>query len=109
MSKAGIYKVLFVNQGQVYEVYARQVRQGDLYGFVAVAELVFGGRTEVVVDPSQEKLRDEFAGVERFHIPMHAVIRIDEVAKEGVSKIRDGDGKVTPFPGSMFPPGPRKS
>ena len=29
-----MYRVLFQNQGQVYEVYARNIYKSDLYGFV---------------------------------------------------------------------------
>jgi hypothetical protein len=48
-----IYKVIFVNQGKVYELYARRVSQtGALFGFVEVEELVFDARKSVVVDPS---------------------------------------------------------
>jgi len=94
-----IYKILFQNQGQVYEVYARDIYQSELYGFIEVEDYVFGSRTNMVIDPSEDRLRSEFAGVQRSFIPMHAVIRIDEVDKEGVAKITDSKGgNVTPFP-----------
>ena len=94
-----MYKVLFHNQGQIYEVYARAIYQSDLYGFIEVEDYVFGTRSNMVIDPSEDKLRNEFDGVQRSFIPMHAVIRIDEVDKEGVAKITDSKGgNVTPFP-----------
>ena len=96
-----IYKVIFVNQNQVFELYARQIYQSDLYGFIEVEEYIFGERTQIVVDPAEERLKSEFAGVKRSYIPMHAIIRIDEVEKEGAVRIRDaksGDGKVTSLP-----------
>ena len=31
-----IYKVIFLNQGQVYEMYAKQIYQSDLWGFLEV-------------------------------------------------------------------------
>jgi hypothetical protein len=105
MSQERIYKVMFFNQGKTYELYAREIGQGGLYGFVQVEDLVFGERSAMVVDPAEEKLRDEFAGVKRIFIPMHAVIRIDEVEKAGTGKIKDGEGNVTPFPGAFYPPG----
>lgn len=111
MAKKRIYKVLFVNQGKVYEVYARRVSQGELYGFVAVEGLIFGEKSAVVIDPSEERLKAEFEGVSVSHIPLHAVIRIDEVERQGAAKIIPLSGKgdeVVPFPGP-FPPGrPRK-
>ena len=101
MASTPIYKVMFINQNQVYEVYARQIFQSDLYGFIEVEEFVFGERTQMIVDPAEEKLKNEFAGVKRSFIPMHAVIRIDEVEKEGISKISESTGNVhaCPLPG----------
>lgn len=97
-----LYRVTFFNQGQVYEVYARSVVQGSLYGFVEIEGLVFGERSEVVVDPSEERLASEFADVKRSYIPMHAVVRIDEVSRRGKARVTDVKGdrsKVMPFPG----------
>lgn len=102
-----LYRVSFLNQGQVYEVFARQVYQAELYGFVVVEELVFGERTSVVVDPAEERLKDEFDGVKRSYVPMHAIIRIDEVEKEGQARISDLGDKVTAFPGPVYTPGGR--
>jgi len=94
-----IYKVLFHNQGQVYEVYAHAIYQSDLYGFIEIEDYIFGKKGQMVIDPSEDKLRTEFEGVQRSFIPMHNVIRIDEVEKEGVAKITDSKGdKITPFP-----------
>ena len=102
-----LYKVTFINQGQVYEVFARQVYQAELYGFVVIEELVFGERTTVVVDPAEERLQSEFEGVKRSFVPMHAVIRIDEVEKEGIPKISELGDNVTSFPGPVYTPGGR--
>jgi len=105
MSNEPIYKVIFFNQGQIYEIYARQIYQSDLYGFIEIEELVFGERSPLVVDPSEEKLKAEFEGVDRCYIPMHAVVRIDEVTKEGVGKITEAKGgNVSPFPVPQFTP-----
>ena len=94
-----IYKVLFHSQGQVYEVYAHNIYQSDLYGFVEIEDYTFGNRSQMLIDPSEDRLRNEFEGVQRSFIPMHAIVRIDEVEKEGGAKISDSQGeKVTPFP-----------
>ena len=82
MSKTPIYKVSFFNQGQIYEVYARHIYQSDLYGFIEIEELLFGERSGMLVDPSEEKLKAEFEGVSRSYLPMHSITRIDEVAKQ---------------------------
>ena len=104
MAAKPIYRVVFLNQGKVYEVYARHVGQtGALFGFVEIEELVFDARQGVVVDPSEERLRIEFAGVKKTYLPMHYVLRIDEVEKQGVSKITEG-GNVTQFPMPLYSP-----
>ena len=106
MAASHIFKVLFVNQGKVYEIYARKVSHGGLFGFVEVEELVFGERSTVVVDPAEEKIKSEFAGVKRTYLPMHSVLRIDEVKKQGVSKISTFEGaNVAQFPTPLYPPG----
>ncbi len=101
-----IYKIVFVNEGKVFEIYAKQVSQGAMFGFVEIEGLLFGEKTSIVVDPSEESLRREFEGVQRTYIPMHAVIRIDEVEKRGAGKIHpvEGDQKVTPLPTPIYTP-----
>jgi hypothetical protein len=106
MAQSHLYKIIFLNQGKVYEIYARSVSQGSLFGFIEVEELVFGERTTVLVDPAEERLKTEFETVKRTYIPMHAVVRIDEVEKQGVSKISSIDGaNVSQFPMPVYTPG----
>jgi len=97
-----LFRITFLNKGQVYEVYAREVYQSDLYGFIEIENFVFGERSQVVVDTAEEKLRAEFAGVVRSFIPLQAIIRIDEVEKEGVASISRGDN-IAPFPIQFAP------
>ena len=107
MSNKTLYRVVFASQGQIYEVYAREVGHGSMFGFIEIEQLVFGERTSVVVDPSEEKIKSEFEGVTRTYLPMHA-IRIDEVEKHGVSKISKADGNIAQFPMPMYTPGDSK-
>src|SRR5262249_41250237 len=65
-----VYKVVFQNEGKVYEVYARSVASSSILGFVEVEGLLFGERG-VLVDPTEERLRTEFEDVERTYIPVH--------------------------------------
>src|ERR1044072_1850992 len=106
MASSHIFKIMFVNQGKVYEVYARKVSQGRLFGFIEVEELVFGERTTVVLDPSEERIKSEFTGVKCTMLPMHSILRIDEVKKQGVSKISalEAGGNVAQFPMGMYSP-----
>lgn len=109
MSAQPIYKVIFHNGGQVYEVFARQIYQSDMWGFVEVEELVFGERSQILVDPGEEKLKNEFSGVKRSYIPLQSIVRIDEVDKEGAARISEGGtAKISPFPVSPQPLAPSR-
>jgi len=107
MTEIRIFRVRFVNQGKIYELYARSVHQDELYGFITVEGLMFGEHTGVLIDPEEERLKTEFEGVNRTLVPIHSVIRIDEVEKKGQSKIFDlkSDSNITPFPTPFYGPG----
>jgi hypothetical protein len=102
-----IFRITFVNQGKLYELFAESVRQAEIFGFLEIEGLIFGENSSVVIDPGEEKLKSEFDGVSRSLVPIQAVLRVDEVEKRGTSKILelDGNANVTPFPGNLFNPG----
>lgn len=108
MAKKNIYKVAFHQNGNLYELHAREVSHSEMYGFLEIGDILFGERSSVLVDPSEERLKTEFASVKRTFIPIHNVVRVDEVEKEGVNKITesgaDTGGNVAQFPGPGFPP-----
>lgn len=107
MAKKRVYRVTFRNDAEVYEVYCQHVGQGDLFGFVELEGFRFGERSSVVVDPSEEKLKIAFAGVERTLVPLHAVIRIDTVDKSGTNKVHAVDAKgakVATLPTTIYTP-----
>ncbi|WP_049620714.1 DUF1820 family protein [Frateuria defendens] len=102
-----LYKVTFLHLGKSYELYAHQVASSALWGFIEVGELVFEPAGEgLVVDPTEERLREEFKDTRVLHLPMQAVVKVEEVERKGALAIRDAaDGqKITPFP---LPPKPR--
>lgn len=103
MAASHIFRIMFVNQGKVYEVYARKVGHGNMFGFIEVEELVFGERSTVVLDPGEERVKGEFEGVKRTYLPLHSVIRIDEVKKQGTAKITAFEGaNVAQFPVPLY-------
>jgi len=109
MAASHIFKVVFANQGKVYEIYAKKVSHGALWGFVEVEELIFGEKSSVVVDPSEERVKTEFEGVKRTYLPMHSILRIDEVRKQGISKITNAEASnVTAFPTPIYTPEPKR-
>ena len=105
MSSEQIYKVIFQNQANVYELHARELDIDSSYAFITVGDFVFGERSSILVDPTEDQLKQEFGGVNRTYIPMHAVIRIDEVTKGGKNKIISSgkSGNVATFPKPLKP------
>ena len=108
MSKS-LYRVIFVNQGKSFQIYARAVLQGNLMGFIEIEDLVFGESSRILVDPTEEALRKEFEQTKRIFIPMHSVVRIEELEKNSElrprivtltgdeSKDSNGASNVMPF------------
>ncbi len=98
-----LYRVAFTQEDKIYEVYARYVSEESLMGFIEIEDLVFSNEAGLVVDPGEEKLRAEFLGVKRSYVPMHLVLRIDEVLKKGLAKITKTEkkGNVHSFPGKF--------
>ena len=103
MKTKNVYKIIFVQLGEIYEVFAKQIYQSDMYGFIEVEEYIFNKDKQLVVDPSSEKLKNEFSKVERSYIPINSIIRIDEVNESGEAKIKESDGKVSPIPLNIQP------
>lgn len=101
MTNKTLYRVTFAYLEAVYEIYARKIHESDMFGFFVVEDFVFGENTALVVDPSEERLKLEFNGVKRTYIPIHSILRIDEVSKRGVAKVRErapDANKITMFP-----------
>ena len=103
MKTKNVYKIIFVQLGEIYEVFAKQIYQSDMYGFIEVEEYIFNKDKQLVVDPSSEKLKNEFLKVKRSYIPVNSVIRIDEVNESGEAKIKENKGKVRPIPLNLQP------
>ena len=105
MRKSRLYKVTFLNMGKSYELFARSVQTSDLWGFTTISDLVFDAAGEnLIVDPSEEKLRDEFKDTKALHLPIQSILRVEEVDRRGTAQIRDASTgeKITPFP--VMPP-----
>lgn len=96
-----MYKVIFLSQSKIFEIYAKNVSQSALHGFIEISEIVFDTDSNLLVDPAEEKIKSEFSGVNASFIPLHQLIRIDKVDNKGKAKIRKNDGSnvVANFPG----------
>ncbi|MDH3902091.1 MAG: DUF1820 family protein [Xanthomonadales bacterium] len=95
-----LYRIAFLNHGKVYELFCTGVCTSGLLGFIEISGLELGDKDSLVVDPTEEKMRDEFDGVEVLHLPLHSVLRVEQVKKKGQMVIRERESgeKVTPFP-----------
>ncbi len=100
MEDKQLYKIIFLNHGKVYELYSEGVTSSGLWGFIEVSNLVFETGEGLVVDPTEEKMRQEFESAKVLHLPIQSVLRVEEVEKRGQCLIRDRKSgeKVTPFP-----------
>jgi len=103
MSIKRIYRIQFINQDKVYEVYANHIGASGIPGFIEIGELVFGEKSSLLVDPGEENLKSEFSGVKHSHIPMHCMIRIDEVERQGQAKIspHEDEQNIRHFPAAV--------
>ena len=104
-SKKTTFRIQFHNNNKIYELYAHEVGQSQMAGFIEIGEIIFGEQSKLLIDPAEEKLKLEFANVKNTYIPHFAVIRIDEVERSGKNRILDSDGSsVTTFPGQTSIP-----
>jgi len=104
-SKKSTFRIQFHNHNRIYELYAHQVSQSHMAGFIEIGEIIFGEHSKILIDPAEEKLKHEFGDVKHIYIPHHSVIRIDEVDQSGKNRILDSEGTtVTSFPGSTTMP-----
>ena len=98
------FRIQFHNNNRIYELYANEVSQSQMAGFIEIGQIIFGEQSKLLIDPAEEKLKTEFAHVKHTYVPHHAIIRIDEVEQSGKSRILDSEGStVTSFPGTSIP------
>jgi hypothetical protein len=101
MKSKKLYKVTFLSQGKMLELYAHHVASSALWGFTEVGEIVFDQQEAVVIDPTEERLREEFRHTRVLHLPIQCIVRVEEVDKREPLVIRDaasGEKVVTLFP-----------
>ncbi|MCJ8299132.1 MAG: DUF1820 family protein [Pseudomonadales bacterium] len=98
-----VYRVSFINQDKVVEVFVKHVYQSDIWGFIQLEGFIFGQRSELLVDPGEEKVKQLFNEVKSSFIPTQAILRIDEVERSGVAKLTEVKGSVSQFPISPPP------
>ncbi len=99
MSDQLLYKIIYKDQDKIYEIYAKEISECEIFGFVEAEGIVFGKVTNP--DSAGAQLKNEFRTVHRTYIPHSSVIRMDLVEERGVATIRDvtkGETNVRAFP-----------
>ena len=99
-----LYRVQFISSGERYELFVKELLTSNIFGFVEIADFVWDTHTELVLDPSHEKLKAEFGDVNRTFIPMHNVLRIDQVKKQGSARITQLSDKVVSLNSPIYTP-----
>jgi len=110
MTKKIVYRILFQSNQDVFELYAYGITESEVFGFIEIEELTFGESNQLVIDPSDEKLKATFSGVKRTLVPLHHIIRVDVLEKEGSGKVHPApdNSNVRVFPTGMLRKEPPK-
>lgn len=72
-----IYRILFVQLEEVKEIYAQYISEETLVGFIEADNLLDYDRANVLIDYNE---------VKRCYIPLHTILRIDEVNPQASQK-----------------------
>ena len=86
MADKRLYKIIFLNQGKVYELFSEGVTSSGLWGFIEVSDLVFEEGDGLVVDPTEE--RREGLPVSRF--PVEPLFHLISAVRGRASEMGQG-------------------
>lgn len=75
-----IYRIVFTQQDEVQEIYAQYISEETLVGFIEADTLLEFDKVKMQVDPKE---------VRRCYIPLHNIIRIDEVSWQTDGDLKD--------------------
>lgn len=86
-----IYRILYVEQEEVKEIYAQYISEETLVGFIEADTLLNQGARKSAVPTNQ---------VRRCYIPLHTILRIDEIITEKAVK----EDNISHFPHPLKKP-----
>lgn len=76
-----LYRISFVQHGTLTELLAKKMNHNPaMIGFVEVSDFVFIPESNLIHNPTFEKLKKEFENVNATYIPISNVVRIDYVS-----------------------------
>ncbi|MCP4009070.1 MAG: DUF1820 family protein, partial [Proteobacteria bacterium] len=55
-----VFRIQFQHRDQLIDLYAHGVSQSSMMAFVELSDLIFNKKTDIVIDPSEEKIKAEF-------------------------------------------------
>ena len=57
MNKKTAYKIIFMQLNEIYEVFAKQIYQSDMYGFIEVEDYIFNkdGQIQLFIETQKEE------------------------------------------------------
>lgn len=79
--KEHFFRVMFTQRDQLCELYAKQLAESDMYGFIVIEELVLPPLLPSQKEAGETRQPNEFEDVIRTYLPVHSIVRIDEVEK----------------------------
>ena len=83
-----IYKVHFTWKEKEVALKARQLDMTHPY-FVSIKDLVFPKETKLIIDPTEDEVRNRFGASEHIMLPFQSVILIEEFKdEESMNKVR---------------------
>ena len=56
-TQQSIFRIQFHNNGKIYELYAHEVSQSQMLGFIEIGQIIFGEQSKLLIDPAEEKLK----------------------------------------------------
>jgi len=74
-----VFKVYFFHMDKVYTLFAKEVNaSGELYNMCEISDIIFQRNKNLIV-PSEDEVRQEFSNIKKLMIPLHHLVRIDEL------------------------------
>lgn len=80
-----VYRTVFTHLDQVFTLYSRGVSEETLVGFIEVDDILAVSQEIILSSENQATQNlyiEQMESIKRTYIPMHAVVRIDEMSRK---------------------------
>ncbi len=84
MDSKKLYRVRFQDQSErkTVEVVVESVDASEFMGLVVLEKFVFSDQKKLIIMPEEDEARQRFCKTDRFHVPYHSIIYIEEFTDE---------------------------